>query len=113
MHELAIVEDLISMSERELAKNGCKIVEKLVVKIGRLSGVEPHLLKNAFEFYKTQTPCAGANLEIFIQDVVVRCKSCDEISTLSKNEFICPACGSNSLEIKDGEELFLMQVVMK
>ena len=99
MHELAIVEDLISMCERELAKNGCKIVEKLV--------------KNAFEFYKAQTPCAGANLEIFIQDVVVRCKSCDEISTLSKNEFICPTCGSNSLEIKDGEELFLMQVVMK
>lgn len=113
MHELAIVEDLITMSEKQLEINGGTEIEKIVVKVGRLSGVEPHLLKSSFEFYKVQTKAKNAKLELKLQNVVVECKSCGEKSELDKNEFVCPKCGSAELNVTDGEDLYLMQIEMK
>jgi len=113
MHELSIVEDLITLCERHLEANGGSEITEISVKVGRLSGVEPHLLENAFEFYKVQTKCKNAKLRLNLQEIVAVCQNCAQESEIKNNEFLCPKCGSNRLKIIDGEDLYLMQIVME
>ena len=112
MHELSIVIDLVALFEENLRKNNKNKIEEVHLKIGRLSGVEPHLLKSAYEVYQKDTVCKDAKLIINLQDVVVKCNKCGKESVLNKNEFLCPKCGSNDLEVLDGEDMYLMQLVM-
>jgi len=48
-----------------------------------------------------------------IQPVVVRCRKCNTQSTLKKDEYLCPHCGSGDLEIIDGEDMYLMSLELE
>lgn len=112
MHELSIVQSLIELCEKNAKEQNAKEVEIVKIKIGRLSGVEPHLLKTSFEAFKKGTICENSVLECKIQDVVVLCKECEFQGILEKNHFICPICKSPNLSVIDGEDLMLMQLQM-
>ena len=62
MHELSIVQNLVSLCEKNAAKENAKEISKIEIKVGRLSGVEPHYLESAFDVYKTGTICENAEL---------------------------------------------------
>lgn len=113
MHELSIIIDLVALCEKNAKTQNAKEVEKIEIKVGRLSGVEPHYLESAYEVYKAGTICENAKLIINVQDVVVKCNDCGNEATLKKNEFLCPKCGSNNLEVIDGEDMYLMRLTMK
>lgn len=120
MHELSIVQSLVELCEKNFkdkqadfdASSELKIRE-VVVKIGVLSGVEPHYLQSAYDAYKIGTVCQDAKLSIIEQPVVVKCLSCACVSQLEKYEFNCPKCKSTELEVVDGEEMYLMKLVIK
>ncbi|HEC1764090.1 TPA: hydrogenase maturation nickel metallochaperone HypA [Campylobacter lari] len=111
MHELSITESLLELCE-EYAQR--KVIEEVHVKIGRLSGVEPPLLQRSFETFKENSPlCKNAKFIMHIQEVVVECQKCHFSGVLENNIFWCPKCGDKDLKIIDGEELYLMQLVLK
>lgn len=113
MHELSIIVDLIELCEANAKEKNASKIDEIIIKIGRLSGVEAHYLESAFEFYRENSEiCKNAKLTINIQPVVVLCENCGKKSTLEKNEFICEKCGSQNLKVIDGEEMYLMQIVM-
>ena len=60
MHEYSIVQALIDQCEHYASENEARKITKVVVKIGRLSGVEPDLLMSAFETFKEKTICEMA-----------------------------------------------------
>ncbi|MDQ1264736.1 MAG: hydrogenase nickel incorporation protein HypA/HybF [Campylobacterota bacterium] len=113
MHEYSIVQSLIESCEEHARKNSAKKVTKVVVKIGVLSGVEPHLLSEAYEMFRLGTVCNDAELVINLQKVKVHCNSCLAESELEKNEFVCPLCGSFNLKVLDGEEMYLMSLELE
>lgn len=113
MHEYSIVQSLLDMCEDQAKQNDAEKITKLVVKIGKLSGVEPHLLQTAFETFKEKTVCDGAEFVMNVQDVVVKCRSCDAESVITDNNFRCPKCESTDITIIDGEEMFLMSLEME
>ena len=113
MHEYSIVQSLLDSCDGHVRQNNAKKVTKVVIKIGILSGVEPHLLNEAFEAFKQGTVCHEALLDINIQKVKVHCNKCLAESELEKNEFICPKCGSFDLKVLDGEEMYLMSLELK
>ncbi|MDD3323842.1 MAG: hydrogenase maturation nickel metallochaperone HypA [Sulfurospirillaceae bacterium] len=113
MHEFSIVSSLLEMCEKNAKQNDAKKITKVEVKIGKLSGVEPHLLKTAFETFKEKTICDGAEFVMHIQDLVIRCNTCNSESTLEKNEFCCPTCKGNDVSVIDGEEMYLMRLEME
>jgi len=86
-----------------------------VVKIGVMSGVEPHLLQIAFDTFKEKTICENAILEMIIQPIVARCKSCGSVSEFEKNQifFECKGCGGVELEVLDGEDMILQSLEMR
>jgi len=57
MHEYSVVQALLNQCEEVAAQNEATKVMKVIVKIGVLSGVEPHLLQVAFDTFKEKTIC--------------------------------------------------------
>ncbi len=110
MHEYSIVQSLLDACEENAKANNSTKVTKVVVKIGVMSGVEPELLKTAFDTFKEKTICEEAEFIMNIQSVVVYCNSCQKESTLKKLEYKCPSCESVDLKIIDGEDMYLMQL---
>jgi hydrogenase nickel incorporation protein HypA/HybF len=110
MHEYSIVQSLIDLAEENAKQNNAKKVTKLEVKVGVLSGVEIPLLETAFNTFKEDTICHDAEFIIIKQPVVIRCKECGKENELKKNEYECPECKSQHLEVLDGEEMYLMSL---
>lgn len=112
MHELSIVNSLIELCEENAKNNNANNIKEVHVKIGRLSGVEIELFKRTFETFKEDSLCKNAKLIINLQDVIIKCKDCKEENTLKENVFICPKCEGKDLDIIDGDELYLMRLIM-
>ena len=113
MHEYSIVQSLVESCEEHANSNNASKVTKVVVKIGVMSGVEPYLLKEAFELFKEETVCDGCEFVMNIQKVKIECNDCHTTSELEKNEYCCPDCKSVELNVIDGEDMFLMQLELE
>ena len=88
-------------------------VRELHVKIGRLSGVEAHYLQNCYEVFRVGTVCENADLIIHTQEIVVKCKNCGFSGDLMQNDFSCPSCKSSEISVIDGEDMYLMRLVIE
>lgn len=113
MHEYSIVQTLMEQVETLAKENSSDKVTKVVVKIGKMSGVEPHLLQIAFDTFKEKSVCERALFEINIQPLVILCKSCSTQSELKVIHYCCPHCKSIDVEVVDGEDMYLMSVEME
>ena len=113
MHEYSIVQSLIESCEDHVRENDATKVTKVVVKIGVMSGVEPHLLSEAFEVFKEGSVCDGCEFVMNIQKVKIECRECHKVSELQKNEYHCPDCKSVDVSVIDGEDMFLMQLELE
>lgn len=88
-------------------------IRELHVKIGRLSGVEAHYLQNCYEVFRAGTVCENADLIIHTQEIVVKCKNCGFSGDLAQNDFSCPRCKSSEISVIDGEDMYLMRLVIE
>lgn len=113
MHEYSVVQALMEKIETLATENKATSVSKVIVKIGVMSGIEPHLLELAFTTFKEKTICHEALFVMDIQAVVVLCKNCHKQSELKEHHYICPLCKSPDLEIIDGEDMILMRLEMQ
>ena len=113
MHEYSIVQSLLESCEEHARVNEASKVTKVVVKIGVLSGVEPELLKTAFDTFKEKTVCDGADFILNIQKLQIECLECNTTSTLEKHEFSCPKCQNTNIKVTDGEDMYLMSLELE
>ncbi|GAB6072928.1 hydrogenase maturation nickel metallochaperone HypA [Venenivibrio stagnispumantis] len=113
MHEFSVVQSLLDLIEKNAKEHNAKSVDKVVVKIGRLSGIEPHLLELAFDTFKEKTICENAKLEMIIQEIIAICEDCKKEFVIKENEFICPYCKSFNINILDGEDMYLLSLEMQ
>lgn len=113
MHEYSIVQALLSQCEELAQQNDAQSVQKVVVKIGKMSGVEPHLLEVAFSTFKEKTVCDGADFVMNIQPLTIECNKCRVITELEEIYYKCPACDSLDVRVIDGEDMFLMTLEME
>ncbi|WP_238594018.1 hydrogenase maturation nickel metallochaperone HypA [Lebetimonas natsushimae] len=110
MHELSIVQSMMKIIEKH-AKN--REVERLVVKIGKMSGIEPYFLKESFDFFKEGTVCANAEMEIIEVNIKIKCFECGSESEIKGFDFHCPVCGSEKTKIISGEEMHIEYIELK
>ncbi len=113
MHEYSIVGALIEQCEKYATENDAEVITKVVVKIGTMSGVEPHLLEVAFEAFKEKTICDRAEFVMNVQPLTITCKSCSKTTELKEIYYRCPSCESIDVAVVDGEEMFLMSLEMQ
>ena len=113
MHEYSVVQALLEQVETIADANDAEKVTKIIVKIGVMSGVEPHLLEIAFNTFKEKTICDGAEFVMNIQPVMIWCPECEARSELEVIHYCCPKCESLKIEVVDGEDMYLMTLEME
>jgi len=110
MHELAIAQALVQEAENVARAHGAKRIDRIVTRVGLLSGVEAPLLERAYSVACAGTLAAHAVLEIEPGEIEVRCRSCHALSTGLPNRMVCRSCGDWRVDVLSGEELLLMSV---
>jgi len=114
MHEFSIVSSLMLLIEEQARLHKAKKVTKVVLGIGRLSGVEPDLLKIAFDTFKEKTICEDAELVMEIENIAIRCRDCGKETDLGERlTRKCPHCGSLNTQIIRGQDLYLKSLEME
>ena len=113
MHELAICRGIISQVSAIAAEHNAQQVDRIYLKIGPLSGVEPDLLRSAFPIASARSVASRATLVIHSLPVRVRCKSCNSESEVSINKMLCSQCGDWQTELISGDELLLERVELE
>ena len=107
MHELSICYGILEVARVALAPLPRPLprVERVTMRIGRLTAVVPDTLSHYFDLLTPGTDLEGAALTIEEVPIRGRCGECTasfEIETLS---FTCPRCGSGFVELLCGREL--------
>jgi len=110
VHELSVCQGLIRQVEHIAAENEAKAVDRILLKVGALSGVEPGLLEHAFTIAREGTVAAGARLDIETGPVRVRCRVCNGGGEVAVNRLVCPDCGDWQVDVSEGEELLLLSL---
>jgi len=109
MHELAICQALLEQVEA-IARPRAARVNRVLLAVGPLSGVEPRLLASAYALASAGTAAEGSELDIDEMPVRVRCRECGAESTASANRLLCGECGGWRTDLASGDELLLMKV---
>lgn len=91
-------------------ENEATAVDRILLRVGALSGVEPPLLLRAFEIARMGTLAENAELEIEEGPVVVKCQECGGSSVVPVNRLLCTYCGEWKVNVTEGEELLLLSL---
>ncbi|MDJ0700109.1 MAG: hydrogenase maturation nickel metallochaperone HypA [Woeseiaceae bacterium] len=110
MHELSVCLSLLEQVERIAAEHDAVSVERIVLKVGPLSGIEADLLASAYPLAATGTIAADAELVIEECGVRVRCTQCEAESDVPANRLICSECGDFRTRVVRGEEMILQRL---
>lgn len=110
MHELSITQNILDIALKQ-APNGDTKIKKISLKIGEFTFVDPECVRFYFEQISKDTIAESASLDIERLPLKVKCAGCGKENPLLKaDEFICPDCGSNNVEITSGRELFVESI---
>jgi len=107
MHELSICQSLLDQVERIAQDHRATRVERILLRVGPLSGVEPALLRNAYPLAAAGTIAESADLVIEAAPVRVHCKDCGAETDAAPNRLLCGACGGWQTRLISGDELLL------
>ena len=113
MHEYSVVQALLNQCEEVAVQNDATKVTKVITKIGVMSGIETHLLQTAFDTFKEGTMCDSAVFIINEQKLKLKCRECEDEYEIDEIIYKCRSCGSLSMDVVDGEEMYLMSLEME
>lgn len=107
MHELALMEELQRIALATAASQGAQRIHTVMLRVGRLSGVDPDALAFAFEVVMAGGIGQGAMLELEVVPTQCRCGGCGQRFEPVDVIFACPICGELSADVLRGRELEL------
>jgi hydrogenase nickel incorporation protein HypA/HybF len=113
MHELSICLSLLDQVERIAREHGADRVERILLRIGPLSGVEAPLLANAYPLAAAGTIAEAATLEIESAPVRVHCTECGAETEAAPNRLLCGDCGGWHTRLVSGDEMLLANLELR
>ncbi len=114
MHEMGMALTLYESCREEVAKHGPGRLEKVRVQIGELTGIEPELLKFAWQAVLEGGADAGCELHIDWRPAEQFCPTCGSSKPRPDSSWIitCPDCES-ALQVQGGYELDLVEITFE
>jgi hydrogenase nickel incorporation protein HypA/HybF len=106
MHELALTQAILA---QVTARCGEARIARVIVSIGKLSGVMPDAVRFCFPLVAEATTAANATLEVLEPDGRARCRACGREVTMESLLSRC-ACGGTDLDWLAGQELAIVAV---
>ncbi len=113
MHELSLAVDLVEQLCEVLEREKATRVMEINVVIGAMSGVERVPFEFAFPQAAMDTPLEGAELNIEMVPLVLKCSECNRETETEDLVMICPVCGSLSVEIVQGKEFMIKSMEVR
>lgn len=110
MHELSVCQSLLNEIEAVAVQNHASRVHHVKLQIGPLSGVEPHLLQQAFPIAVAGSIAEQAVLEIEVLPIRVVCKQCGAETEATANKLVCGECGHWQTRLVSGDEMLLVSL---
>jgi len=110
LHELSLCQNIMDQLEALARQHNAAAVSRVEVQIGVLSGVEPLLLEQAFQFAQAGTIAEDATLVTETVSPRVACLACGAETAATANDLRCAACGSPQTRLISGRELILARV---
>jgi hydrogenase nickel incorporation protein HypA/HybF len=107
MHEFAVCQDMLQQIESIVAEQQAAAVDVVTVRIGPLSGIESHLLSQAFPLAAAGTVAENAELVIEALPIKVKCQLCGAETEAKPNRLICGQCGDYHTQLLSGDEMLL------
>ena len=106
MHEMGIAMQIVEIASASIPADIDDVrVERINLKVGKLTAVVPESLRFCFQIVAQETPFCDADLNIEEIPIIAKCNDCNIELTISEPIFICRECNSGSLEIIAGREL--------
>ncbi len=111
MHEMGIAMQIAEIATSSIPDNMANVrIEKVNLRVGKLSAIVPDSLSFCFEIAVKDTPLDGASLNIEEVPVSAKCKDCGFRWTIKSSVFKCTKCESGSIEILSGRELDVVSI---
>jgi hydrogenase nickel incorporation protein HypA/HybF len=107
MHELGVTENIVNIALAKAGEAQTNNVIKINVVIGELSGFVPDCIQFYFDTLSKDTIAQGAALHFETVPAELRCRNCSAVFRPQDTIWSCPKCGSQSVEIFKGRELYI------
>jgi hydrogenase nickel incorporation protein HypA/HybF len=107
VHEVGLVMQALELAESLTRQHGGKEIHRLVLRVGRSSGVDAEALRLAFEAASPDTLAARATLEIDDVPSICQCAECRCEFSPGQTVFVCPECGAIAADVVSGNDLEL------
>lgn len=111
MHEISVAAALLRMVERNAHVQRAARVVRVHVRVGEQCGVEPELLRSAWERVCEGSAAAGAALALTAVPLRFECRACDQ-PLAPGADLRCPACGGPA-DLASGLELLLERIELE
>ena len=110
MHELKIAEELVQIVLQVAEEEKLKKVTKVNIQFGKMIMIVPDIFHFVFESAVKGTIAKNARLSLEILPIKIACNKCKEETEMDDLFFVCPICGSNSLEVVQGRETVIESI---
>ncbi len=108
MHEMTIVANILEIAHRQAAAADAVRINRVVLDVGKLAGVEVEALRFCFEAARSGLS-AAAELDIRELSGHGRCPGCGLTASMNEPIALCEACGC-VMEISGGRELSVVSL---
>ncbi|MEI8018970.1 MAG: hydrogenase maturation nickel metallochaperone HypA [Schlesneria sp.] len=110
MHERSLVKGLIEQVLEEGRNRRLSQIHEIRISIGEFSGVEPLLVKSAFDEMAGEYWLTPVQLAIEVIPLSAICLACQSSFCVTDFRFVCPKCGGSEVKVTGGEELRLVSL---
>jgi len=111
MHEMGIVMQIIDITKASIPEDiENAVVEKVNLRVGKLSGVVPENLQFCFEAAVKDSSLANARLNIEEVPIIAQCSDCGFEWTIHEPVFRCTRCNSGNINVISGKELEISSI---
>ena len=111
MHEASLIASLLRQVDELAAQSGGR-VDRVLIEVGPLAGVEPLLMREAFERQRVGTSATEAELVIDTVGLTCRCRRCRRDYITEALRFDCPLCGCDDVDVVSGDRVVLHSLTL-
>ena len=111
MHEYSIVQNLMEHIEAQARQHKARSVQGVSVRIGELSGIEPDLLRTAYDLVRERSICSEAPLTITMVPARWECRACAAPIPLGQ-ALRCATCGAPA-RLAAGDDILLERLELE
>lgn len=114
MHELGIVFYIIRDAKAAAVENGAGKISKVVLNLGEVSTVVPHLLQDCWKWaVEREEMTKGCALQVVTIPAITQCGACGGKYSTTAHGKTCPDCGSSDTWLVQGNEVEIQEIEVK